>query len=414
MPFIYLDKHNGNDANDGSTWALAKATIDAAILAVAVRDTTIRIASGSYITLGVNLNLAKYKGLELYGEGNVVVDGVRTVVSFLTDRNLTNIGITEGDEIVFVNILFKEFTGPVCSVSVNGILLSINCAFLNLSGPSDKIGGPAGKGNINQCCTVYQMRPSDYLGTTAAFEGEHYSSIWTGYTGVIAAGGATGSDNACDTVEIRFGGWDTGTYPSPFVDAPNGDVTFDFSHGQYGKYMEEGYQNFRMGATGRAAKTYLAFADKAPRLQLNNHDVLGNIENDERYYDTVGSTPGPEGPVDAAPTKFNSLNMMTVDLIAEPSGKSARGITQVIDKGGRYRFFNISFGALVSGPNVVDNSKDDIIRQLEYRAHEYTFNKYALPGSTDIGWTLIARVNQLTTTKPFIQFRIVARLDGMG
>ena len=414
MPFLYLDKHNGDNANDGSTWALAKATIDAVILAVAVRDTTIRIASGSYITSGVNLNAAKYKGLELYGEGNVVVDGARIVVSFLTVRDLTNIGITEGDEIVFVNILFKEFTGPVCSVSANGILLSINCAFLNLSGANDKIGGPAGEGNINQCCTVYQMRPSDYLGTAAAFEGEHYSSIWTGYSGAIAASGASGSDNACDTAEIRFGGWDTATYPPPFVDAPNGDVTFDFSHAQYDKYMEEGYQKFRMGATGRAAKTYLAFGNKAPRLQFENHDVLGSVENDERYYDTVGSVPGPEGPADAAPIKFDSLKRMTVDLVAVPTGKSARGITQVINKGGRYRLFNISFGALGSGSNVVDNSKDNVVRQIEYRAHEYEFNKYALPGSTDIDWTLIARVDQQTTTKPYIQFRIVVRYDGIG
>lgn len=124
----YVDARNGNDANDGSTWALAKKTLGAMSLAAADGD-TINCAGvfNEQLTLNMQTN---NKTLTFQAVGSAILDGGGTLATAVTIS-----GTAPGYKIVTFNgFIVRNYTsiGFYCAtVGGSYIQLTLNDCFID-------------------------------------------------------------------------------------------------------------------------------------------------------------------------------------------------------------------------------------------------------------------------------------------
>ncbi len=249
MATYYVKLTGGSDANNGTRWSLAKATVQAALDIMASGD-TLRISPGTYASQltfgstqnGKNLSLIAYNGLDSFGDssgigdgstlfsragnmvylntnmlsGNVTLDGINITSSagnpfciFLEDvnytgtltvKNCTIIGYpyfvgTSGPNRngVFQNVTFSPVAGSGYFLCNSIRDLTFDHCTINLSGsivnPPGSIGGLAGS----------TLKSAIY--TYCTFNADYYSNTYAVITSATLAAGVIRLDNC--TVNSR-------------------------------------------------------------------------------------------------------------------------------------------------------------------------------------------------------------------
>ncbi len=121
MADFYVDGDNGNDANDGSTEALAKATIQAAVTAAADNDRVLIQNNGS--TVYNEVVTWSDKGVRLEGYGSTVGDQTKAVLDGTTGSLANAFSFTNTTGIYsirFLNFEIRNYTADGIDLNRTG------------------------------------------------------------------------------------------------------------------------------------------------------------------------------------------------------------------------------------------------------------------------------------------------------
>lgn len=270
MAICYLDGTIGNDANDGSSFILAKKTYSAARSAVAGATPQIIIIVRGYFREG-NFGVPSIPNGQWQHNfclGQCIFDGEGVKTTF------SSYGRTGG--VIWVGGIFKNYTTDFFSwVDTSGTTVGhywFNCALINkLGGNSIDVYSHRRSYARFWNCTFINLTIIDYIHV--------YSSIV--YGSLDAGGPNTVAYNASNVSNLRgVGGWNPATFPPPFTDAANDDYTLDSGAAHFVKYRTEGMHGSQVGASGLGGMFY---HQDGSGIGLDDH-LLGAWQNDDSYY----------------------------------------------------------------------------------------------------------------------------------
>ncbi len=182
---LYVDAANGNDSNNGSSWALAKKSIQAAI-DVSIAGDTITVTNGTYAPITNSYNLA-ITIQSVNGAKFTTIDGTLTPGYPAVTNRCATLGSGGGQN----NTILNGFTltngavaadgGGALGGTLNNCTLTDNTTFFK--------GGGVAHSTLNNCTLI---------GNTANLGGGAYGSTLnnctlTGNTASSGGGGAEGS-----------------------------------------------------------------------------------------------------------------------------------------------------------------------------------------------------------------------------
>jgi hypothetical protein len=124
MTVFYVDGDNGNDSNDGSTEALAKATIQAAVNAVTADRDVVYIQNNGSTVYTEQVTLPAY-GVYLIGYGTTIGDNVRAVIDGEDTRTYC-IYQSTSDELFLYNMEIRNATSHGLSTVGAGKLFNVH------------------------------------------------------------------------------------------------------------------------------------------------------------------------------------------------------------------------------------------------------------------------------------------------
>jgi len=268
MAICYLDGVTGDDANDGSSFVLAKKTYAAALTVVAGADPQIIVLVRGYFREGnfgaPNIQNGKFQHNICLGQ--VIFDGEGTKTKFSD--------YATQDGVIWTGAIFKDYTTDyfVWSNNLGGVgHMWFDCSFINnLGGSPDVYSYPWTLAKFYNCTFIDINFQSNITIMSSIMDAN-----CTGGNPIVAY-------NASATASWRgTGGWDIATYPPPFTDAGNGDYSFDSGHAQFTRYRTLGMDGSQCGASFLGGVFY---HEQGPGIGLDDH-VLGTWANDQSYYD---------------------------------------------------------------------------------------------------------------------------------
>lgn len=293
---FYVDGVNGSDSYSGLSWNSPYKTFVKALSQIDEVSSKIFLASGTY-----------YEGEldDLYNQGhgttkNLAIEGVGDVWFDLAGFDYWIKTSTSGISsdyraYYFRNINFRNTETQIFDGGHGNYgewHYFCHCRFLQTGvkyGAGQGIS-PSAVNNIFQQCTIF--------GIDVALSNEGRCYLWHSIIlgSTPKTGTASAAYSASNQSEYRgTGGWDTATYPPPFVDADtdNPNLDFDSTHAQFEKYMTSGEFGDSVGTPGGFNLQWTQGWDDRYHSTLNLHlfdlntnPILGGWVNDNDYYNT--------------------------------------------------------------------------------------------------------------------------------
>lgn len=174
---IYVNGSGGSDANDGSTWLLAKKTIKNATETVNDNG-SVNIADGTY-SGSKNSNIIISKNMEIVGEStkNTIIDGLKSGQSIFN--------LNPGLNVTVINLTFINgyANGGAAIFNSNSNLVVINSSFLDNNVASSGAGGAIFSygGNLTVTNSVFNNNTAGMFGG-AIFTETIYNQVYNSTT----------------------------------------------------------------------------------------------------------------------------------------------------------------------------------------------------------------------------------------
>lgn len=411
---VYVNQQTGNDSNPGSEF-LPLLTISAAI--ASPQNTEIFIEDGIYSEIidSARFDLVRRK---VIGTGDVYINAQGSSSSFSGSL---------GNEHLFKNIKFVNYRTHGINAK-QGKITVISCFFkpLQKAGSSTFLVTPTLPTQIStfivKKCTiishenVFKLQTGsparcmvlDYMENTLIWDNQIHikqgAYLFT-FAAYLSANNDKGNYYEGNT-HLTNGGIDSNSGESPplFIDAPGGNYDLQTTSALIGA----GFNGSDIGS----------FHDYSPFTMLEPTSIFdAGWQNDNRYFNALTNSPGPDGPSDACAiiqADIDGAKRWILNLAATPAGKSGRLLSPVIDMKLIRTITRGSWAAIedtspASGSKKVINNSNILVRDLEIRGQTGTF----LPDDTTPIWTSFDKNTSINLLARFVQVRIVFRLDGV-
>jgi hypothetical protein len=417
MAIIYVDGVEGSDSNDGSTRALAKASISGARAALTAGVDIVLIRPTIYLEGNITFNAANDETTlfrnDTFYPGVVIIDfeerldyqsgGFANNAYFQTTRSTT-----------FLNLHFRNMASGACAIrGSHSAWWMLHCVFYSQNASPTGFG--IGSVNTTNDMEVKCRNCSFYnLGSYAVFCQGTNSIFYNNYAPTLSVfNGDSGStvDYNAYIGNSETNGFNTSTTDPGFRDVAQLDFRLDPTSivADYEAFMQGGISGGRVGAFG---KNGIYYFNQIPQLRFLTPDPTTAGGNPNLTWENEGPggtntyTDGTPGDI----VEDGATFALKIDLGATPAATGGRVRSDVYDLGatGNPAFVNAVFSAFQDGPGGALIDTDTTLPQkIEYRSSPSSFAK----GDVSPSWIEFETKESFSVTDRFIQFRVEFRTD---